>query len=111
MTDGNSSIRMVYVTAKDSSEAASIGRTILDERLAACVNILGPMQSLYRWEGKMMQDNEVALFIKTTSSALPSLIERLKKLHSYECPAISAWTIENGNLEYFDWVKQNVTKT
>ncbi|HEY1720881.1 MAG TPA: divalent-cation tolerance protein CutA [Magnetospirillaceae bacterium] len=94
----------VYVTAPDHETALKIARAIVDERLAACANILGPMTSVYRWEGKVMEEGEVSFIAKTTEAQLPVLIARIKTLHPYQVPCIVAWPIAAGHQPYLDWI-------
>jgi periplasmic divalent cation tolerance protein len=76
----------VYTTFPDVAEAERVGRALVDERLAACINISGPCRSIYRWQGAIEQADEVAALLKTTADLGPRLIERLGELHSYEVP-------------------------
>jgi periplasmic divalent cation tolerance protein len=95
----------VYITARDKTEATAIGSALVQERLAACVNIFDAMTSIYRWEGKIERASETVVIAKTQESRVPELIERVKRLHSYACPCISAWPILEGNRAYFDWIE------
>lgn len=96
----------VYVTAGTEEEAAGIGRTLIEERLAACVNIL-PANSIYRWEDTVEQDSEVVMFVKTRSSFSEKVIERIKSLHSYEVPCIVVLPIQQGNPDYLQWIEES----
>lgn len=95
---------VAFVTAATSDEATRIAHALVEERLAACVNILAPIASVYRWEGQVQQDSEVLLVIKTTDARLPALIQRVKTLHSYQVPEIIAVPIADGSPEYLRWV-------
>ena len=95
----------VYVTAKDDAEAKSIARTVVGERLAACANLLGGIQSVYWWDGKLCEDEEVALVLKTSSDRKAELIERIKALHSYDTPCIVCLPIADGNPEFLKWIQ------
>lgn len=95
----------VYMTAADKSEATEIGRTLVRERLAACVNILDNMVSLYWWEGSVQQGSEAVLIAKTTSELVEPLVERVKQLHSYQCPCVVALPIQAGNADYLAWIR------
>lgn len=99
-------IRFVYMTAGSRGEAAAIGRRLVEERLAACVNILTPMQSIYRWEGKVEEAAEAVMIAKTTAGCLERLVSRVKELHSYDCPCVVAWKITGGNPAFLDWVAE-----
>lgn len=100
----------VYATAASREEALSIGRTLVGERLAACANILDGMTSVYWWEQRVQEASEASLILKTTSDLVPALILRVKQLHSYECPAIVALPIAQGNPDYLAWI-DNETAT
>lgn len=100
--------KLVYMTSGDKAEARRIGRMLVDGRLAACVNIIDGMESLYRWEGAVQQDREVVLIAKTTAERLPALIEKVRALHSYECPCIVSLPIEDGNPAFLQWIASEV---
>ena len=97
-------VMIVYVTASDQSEARRIGRTLVEERLAACANILEPMNSIYWWDGKVQEASEAVLILKTTQARLEPLVNRVKALHSYDCPCIEAWPVAVGYQPFLDWV-------
>ncbi|HEV2550142.1 MAG TPA: divalent-cation tolerance protein CutA [Stellaceae bacterium] len=97
-------VMIVYVTASDANEARRIGRTVVEERLAACANILGSMNSIYWWEGKVEEASEAVLILKTTEARLEALVTRVKALHSYDCPCIEAWPAAAGYRPFLDWV-------
>ena len=96
--------RLVYITAASAEEAAKIGRMLVEERLAACANLLGRSGSIYWWEGKLQEEEEAALIVKTTEALLERLVERVKQAHSYACPCVVALPIEGGNPEFLDWI-------
>jgi periplasmic divalent cation tolerance protein len=96
----------VYITAKDKAQALAIGRTLVEERLAACVNVWDGMTSIYRWEGAIEEASEAVLVAKTTEPHLPALAARVKALHTYECPCVVAWPIGTGNPPYLDWIER-----
>ncbi len=97
-------IIFVYITAKDVNEARTIGKTLIEERIAACVNIFGNMQSIYRWEGKICEENEAVLIAKTRKSLLGKITQRVKELHSYSCPCVIALQSAGGNDAFIDWI-------
>ena len=99
-----SAIASIYATFPDSAEAERIGRALVEERLAACVNILGPCRSIYRWQGAVEQASEVAAIFKATATLAPRLIERLGELHSYDVPAAVMWPIGASVPAYAEWV-------
>jgi len=94
----------VYITAPDRDTALAIARTLVEEHLAACANILGPITSVYRWEGKVLEEGEVAMIAKTTEDRVPALIARVKAIHPYQVPCIVAWSIMAGHQPYLDWI-------
>jgi periplasmic divalent cation tolerance protein len=99
----------VYITAADASEAEVIARTVVEERLAACANILGSSRSIYWWEGELCDGEETALVLKTSSSRKRELVDRIKQLHSYDCPAIVCLPIADGNPDFLKWIRQETT--
>lgn len=101
-------INLIYITTENKTEAERIGRTLVEERLAACVNIIDGMNSIYRWEGKLVQDNETVLIAKTVQEKVSDLTKRVKKLHSYDCPCVVALPIEDGNEAFLNWVAEEV---
>lgn len=98
-------VMMAYVTASSRAEAVMIGRALVEERLAACANVFDGMTSIYRWDGKMHDEDEAVLVLKTTAARLAALTARIKQLHSYELPCVAAWPIADGNAPYLDWVR------
>ena len=102
------SVVSVYAIFADAEEAERIGRAIVEERLAACVNILGPIHSIYRWEGKVESAEEVAAIFKTTDASADALIARIVSLHSYDVPCVASWPIDKIYGSYADWVEVNV---
>ncbi|MHC5209994.1 MAG: divalent-cation tolerance protein CutA [Planctomycetota bacterium] len=95
----------VYVTVPDASSAEALGRTVVDERLAACANVLPGLVSLYHWEGAVQREQEVALFLKTREALFDRLAARVSELHAYDVPCIVAWPIARGSPGYLDWVR------
>lgn len=95
---------IVLSTAPDREQARRIARTLVEESLAACVNLLEQVESIYRWEGKIEESSEVGLIIKTIRSRLPALEARLKALHPYELPELLAWEAPAGSAPFIDWV-------
>jgi periplasmic divalent cation tolerance protein len=105
-----SAIVSVYATFADAEEAGRIGRTLVEEQLAACVNILGTCRSIYRWQGKIEEAEEVAAIFKTREDQADLLIRRLSELHSYEVPAAVAWPIAASLDSYRSWVLENTSR-
>jgi len=102
------SIVTVYATFPNEEEAARVARILVEERLAACANILGPCRSIYRWEGAIEEAQEIAALFKTTADAADPLIARLAALHSYDVPAAMVWPIETAHAPYVRWVAESV---
>lgn len=102
------SVVSVYCVFASTEEAGRIGRTVIDERLAACINILGPCRSIYRWQGRIEEADEVPAVLKTASDASERLVARIAELHSYEVPAIAVWPVESLLGTYADWVETAV---
>jgi periplasmic divalent cation tolerance protein len=104
------SIVSVYAVFANGEEAERIGRTVVEERLAACINILSPVRSIYRWEGKIETADEVAAILKTHHWRTDALIERIAQLHSYDVPCIAAFPIEKILGSYANWVEDSVIR-
>lgn len=100
---------MVYITTNSMEEAEIIGRNLVSKKLAACVNIINNMMSIYQWEGKIEKGEEVIMIAKTKKVLVNELIENVKTLHSYECPCIVAIPIIDGNDDFLKWIR-NETK-
>ena len=99
---------VVLITAKDGAEAEHIAERLIDERLAACVNVLPAVSSTYRWKGRVEHAGEVLLLMKTSNEKLDRLMARVKELHSYEIPEILALPIERGSPEYLKWLEDSL---
>ncbi|MEQ8249163.1 MAG: divalent-cation tolerance protein CutA [Alphaproteobacteria bacterium] len=100
----------VYVTTKDRAEAVTIGRALVDERLAACANVIDAVASIYRWEGVVQEDTEAILVLKSRAELIAPLTARVRALHSYDCPCVVALPIDGGNPDYLDWVAAQTTQ-
>jgi periplasmic divalent cation tolerance protein len=103
-----SAIVTVYAVFGSEDEALRIGRLCVEERLAACVNLLGAVHSIYRWQGKIEEGVEVAALFKTTAHGAEALIARIAALHSYDVPAAVAWPITAAEWAYEAWVTNEV---
>ncbi len=99
---------VVLMTAGSMQEAEKIAQTLVEERLAACVNLVSGIASVYRWEGKVQQDQEVLLIAKTRCGAFSRLAQRVREIHSYEVPEVIAVPVEAGLASYLNWVAQEV---
>jgi len=97
-------VRVVLVTAPDAETAAVIGRTLVEERLIACANLVPGIRSIYRWEGRVADDAEVLLLLKTRASRCAAVAARVKSLHPYALPEVVALPVVDGSEAYLDWV-------
>jgi len=97
-------VAIVYSTIGDIVDARKIAKILVEEQLVACVNIIPNIESIYRWEGKIDNDNEVILIAKTTDDNIKKTIQRIKTLHSYELPDIIVFPIIGGFKEYLDYI-------
>jgi periplasmic divalent cation tolerance protein len=102
------SVISIYAVFADANEAERIGRLVVEERLAACVNILGSIRSIYRWRGAVESNEEIAAIFKTTHDQADSLITRIAGLHSYAVPCIASWPIDKILGSYAEWVEGSV---
>jgi len=98
-------MKLLYVTCKDIEEARSITKKLVEDRLAACGNILPKMESIYQWDGEIKHESEVVLIIKTTKDRSKDCQEKIKKSHSYTTPCILELDVLDGNSDYMYWVK------
>jgi periplasmic divalent cation tolerance protein len=96
--------QIVLTTCPDAASAERIARTLVEEELAACVNILPPMRSIYRWQGKIEDASEQLLVIKSATARFPAIRDRLRALHPYELPEIIAVPIVDGLPAYLAWL-------
>ncbi|MCS6926246.1 MAG: divalent-cation tolerance protein CutA [Candidatus Binatia bacterium] len=101
---------VVFVTTGGTAEAEQIATTLVNERLAACVNILNPIRSFYRWQGAINDDQECLLLIKARAEDFDALAARVKTLHSYQVPEIIAVPIVAGSDAYIDWLRSETTR-
>lgn len=98
----------IYVTTSDISESRKIARKLVEERLAACVNIVSNIESIYRWNGEIEEDIESLIFIKTRSDMVEKVIKRVEEVHSYDTPCVLELSIERGSKKYFKWLDKEV---
>lgn len=103
-------LRIVYITTKNRQEAHKIGSALVQEKLAACANIIDNMESIYEWKGKIESDKECILIAKTTYGNVSDLTQRVKELHSYEVPCVVSINLseQEGNEEYLEWLENTV---
>jgi periplasmic divalent cation tolerance protein len=102
--------RIVLTTAGSEEEAQKIARHLVENRMAACVNILPQISSVYRWQGKVEEAREWLLLIKTTGDAFEKVRQAITELHSYELPECICLTIEDGSPKYLQWIEDSVAK-
>jgi len=98
---------IVFVTTPNYEEAARLAEAFVSERLAACVNIVPAIESVYRWDGKITRDSETLLIIKTTAGRYSDLERRVKELHSYSTPEVVGLRIERGSEQYLNWLRDS----
>ncbi len=98
---------LILTTVPDDDRAEVFARTLVDEQLAACVNLHGPMRSLYRWNGKVESDAERQIVIKTTRGRVGDVEARLRTLHSYELPEFLVVAVDGGSEAYLGWVRES----
>ena len=96
------------VTVPNIDEGRKIAKILIDNRIVACVNIFQNITSLYRWKGKVEEDNELLLIIKTTEEKSKLLINKIEEIHSYETPECIGFKIENGSKKYLNWIQESV---
>lgn len=101
-------VNFVYMTAGSKDEAFAIGKALVAQKLAACINVIDQMQSIFEWEGEIQHDTEVVMIAKTTAARVPELIETVKARHSYDCPCIVCLPVTGGHPEFLDWIGQSV---
>lgn len=99
---------VIMVTAANKKECRKIARRLVEANLAACVNITQTIESIYRWKGKIVQDREYQLFIKSTRELFPEIEAAISKLHSYQTPEVICLPIIDGSRNYLHWVGDSV---
>jgi periplasmic divalent cation tolerance protein len=102
-------VRAVLTTAPDQDTAQKLARTLVAERLAACVNVMPGVRSVYRWEGEVREDDEVLLIIKTRAGRTEEVAARIKDLHPYDLPEVLVLPAVGGSVPYLDWVETETT--
>lgn len=100
--------RFLYITVANKEEAMELARRLVTEKKVACANVLTGASSVYWWEGKIEESEEVVLIAKTTAKLVNDAISRVKQLHSYSCPCVVALPIIEGNAEFLEWIGASV---
>ncbi len=100
---------LIYITVENIEEARSIGRALLEARLAACINIVNEMTSMFWWEGAVQEATEAIVIAKTRSSLVDALIAKVRSIHSYSCPCVIALPIANANPDFIQWIERETT--
>ena len=100
--------RIVLTTTSSRDEAGRIAQALVERRLAACVNLVGPITSVYRWQEKVEKAEEFLLIIKTNAESFPDVRDAIEDMHSYELPECISLAIEAGSAEYLDWIGDSV---
>ncbi len=100
---------LIYMTAPSEEEATRIGTELVGQRLAACANILGTSKSAFWWHGAVQSESETVMILKTSDKKIDLLMSTAQELHSYDCPAISAFEIKKGNPEFLNWISKETT--
>jgi len=95
--------KLIYITTPTQKETKRIAKTLLREKLAACCNIF-PIESIYRWQGKIKDEREFGIFVKTNSKLVEKVIKKVKELHSFETPCIISFGIEKGYKKFLKWI-------
>lgn len=96
----------VYITTENMEEAREVGKVLIQEKLVACVNMLEQMESMFMWNGEFQNEKEVVLIAKTKASLVNELIDKVKEVHSYDCPCIVTLPLESGNQAFLDWIDE-----
>ena len=99
---------IVYITTSGVLESKKIARKLLEEKLAACINIIPTIESIYLWKGTIEEDSESIIFVKTKSELVGKLIKRVEKLHSYEIPCMLEISVNNGSDNYIKWMESEL---
>ncbi|HXG27828.1 MAG TPA: divalent-cation tolerance protein CutA [Nevskiales bacterium] len=105
--NSSTDIRLLYCTCPDADTAQRIARALVEQRLAACVNIIPGLRSIYRWKGEVQDDAECLLLIKTRDLQVPAVTDAVRSLHPYELPEVIAVPVVAGLAPYLDWVRDN----
>lgn len=102
--------QLVYCTFPNATEAEEVARALVESQLAACVNIVGAVRSVYRWKGKVCSEEECMIIAKTTAARFAELKAKILELHSYDCPEVVAVNIDDGNEPYLQWIAEETQR-
>ena len=97
---------VIYITTGSISEAKKIGHTLVEEKLVACSNIISPIHSIYNWQGKICDDKEALIILKTKKKLFKQIVKKVEELHSYDVPEIIAMPIIEGSSKYLSWINE-----
>lgn len=100
--------RFLYITCKDKNEALAVGKSLLQARLVACINVMDNMTSAYWWEGEIVEDQECILIAKSSAEKNEDIIKLVNEVHSYDIPCVVALPILEGNPAYLTWMKEEM---
>ncbi len=98
-------MRIIYITCKDIDEAKKISRHLIEKKLVACANIF-PINSVYPWKGEIQDTEEIVVLLKTSNNNYEDIESEIKKIHSYDIPAIYSWTVDKINKDYLNWINK-----
>jgi periplasmic divalent cation tolerance protein len=101
---------LIYCTVKDRADGERIGSALVEQQMAACVNVIDGLTSIYRWKGEVQKETEALLIAKTTEDRYSALEKTILALHSYECPCIVALPITRGYAGFLEWIQAQVTE-
>ncbi len=104
------SVILVYSTFPQKEDAHAVSKTLVEQRLVACANILAPHSSLYWWEGEVQASDEVAVIYKTRADLYEKVESKIKRLHSYDSPCVISWEISKGAPEFLQWIEETAQK-
>lgn len=99
----------LYITTPNKEEAQYLGKSLVEQKFAACVNIIPGMESIYHWEGKIESSEEVVIIVKTTKALEQEVIDFVKENHSYDCPCVVSLDINNGYHQFLKWLEESTS--
>jgi periplasmic divalent cation tolerance protein len=108
MGDAQDDLRVAYITCNDLAEAERIGRALVGERLAACVNLLPGLRSMFWWQGRIEETPEIIVIAKTTAANMDAVVARVKSLHRYSTPCVVFLPVVGGNPPFLDWLRSEM---